>query len=84
MVIESNLSSIIQQFSNKHEQLFIIGGKEIFYQTYLFANQLYISIIKERYLGNVKLDFFPKMIKNFQLKEQKEFSQFIVKIYVKK
>ena len=84
LIIESNLSSIIQQFSNKPEKLFIIGGKEIFYQTCPFADQLYISVIKKKYRGNVKLDFFPKMIKNFQLKEQKEFPQFIFKIYAKK
>ena len=84
LLIENNLSLIIQQYTNQPEQLFIIGGREIFYQTYPFANQLFISIIKEKYPGNIKLDFFPKLIKNFQLKEQKEFPQFITKIYVKK
>ncbi|KLL03494.1 MAG: dihydrofolate reductase [Mycoplasmataceae bacterium CE_OT135] len=84
LVIENNLASIIQQFTNQPEQLFIIGGREIFHQTYPFADQLYISVIKERYLGNIKLDFFPDLIKDFQLREQKEFSQFIIKIYHRK
>jgi len=83
-VIENNLSLVIQQFTNKSEQLFIIGGREIFYQTYPFADQLFISIIKKRYPGNIKLDFFSELIKDFQLKEQKEFPQFVAKIYVKK
>src|SRR5256885_10048282 len=59
LVIENNLSLIIQQYTNQPEQLFIIGGREIFYQTYPFANQLFISVIKEKYPGNIKLDFFP-------------------------
>ena len=84
LVIENNLSLVIQQFTNKSEQLFIIGGREIFYQTYPFADHLFISIIKKRYPGNIKLDFFPELIKDFQLKEQKEFPQFVAKIYVKK
>jgi len=84
LVIKNNLSLIIQQFTSKPEQLFIIGGKEIFYQTYSFADQLFISVIKEKYSGNIKLDFFPTLIKDFQSKEQKEFSQFVAKIYVKK
>ena len=84
LVIENNLSLVIQQFTNKSEQLFIIGGREIFYQTYPFADQLFISIIKKRYPGNIKLDFFSELIKDFQLKEQKEFPQFVAKIYVKK
>ncbi|RHZ37196.1 dihydrofolate reductase [endosymbiont GvMRE of Glomus versiforme] len=84
LTVENNLTTIIQSFNNSPEQLFIIGGKEIFYQTYPFADQLHISVIKKKYPGNVKLDFFPEMIKNFQLKEQKNFSQFIVKIFAKK
>ncbi|CAJ0747030.1 12934_t:CDS:2 [Entrophospora sp. SA101] len=78
LVIENNLVPIIQQFANQPEQLFIIGGREIFYQTYPFADQLYISVIKEKYSGNIKLDFFPELIKDFQLREQKEFSQFML------
>ncbi|RHZ36843.1 dihydrofolate reductase [endosymbiont GvMRE of Glomus versiforme] len=84
LTIENNLASTIQQFSNKSEQLFIIGGKEIFYQTYPFADQLCVSVVKKKYPGNIKLDFFPEMVKNFQLKENKKFSQFIVKIFAKK
>ncbi|CAH1765139.1 4440_t:CDS:2 [Entrophospora sp. SA101] len=78
LVIENNLSLTIQQFTNKPERLFIIGGKEIFYQTYSFADQLFISLIKKKYPGNIKLDFFPTIIKDFQLKEQKEFPQFVL------
>jgi len=84
LVVENNLSLVIQQFTNKPEQLFIIGGREVFCQTYPFAEQLFVSIIKEKYPGNIKLDFFPELIKDFQLKEQKEFPQFAAKIYVRK
>ena len=84
LVVENNLSLVIQQFTNKPEQLFIIGGREVFCQTYPFAEQLFVSIIKEKYPGNIKLDFFPELIKDFQLKERKGFPQFVAEIYVKK
>ena len=83
-MIKNNLSLVIQQFINKPEQLFIIGGREIFCQTHPFAEQLFVSIIKEKYPGNIKLDFFPELIKDFQLKERKGFPQFVAEIYVRK
>lgn len=81
--ITNDLDKVIQKFINKPEKLFIIGGKEVFYQTYPYADQLYISVIKERHQGNVKLDFFQKMIKDFLLTEKKEFPQFVAKTYYK-
>jgi dihydrofolate reductase len=77
------LSIIIQCFTNQPRQLFIIGGKEVFYQTYPYADQLYISVIKKKHQGNVKLDLFPEMIKNFHLAKEQEFSQFLVRKYKK-
>jgi dihydrofolate reductase len=78
-----DLSAIIQSFSNSSQHLFVIGGKEIFYQTYFYADRLYISVIKEKYQGNVKLDFFPEMIKDFRLIKEQEFPQFLTRVYVK-
>jgi len=82
--ITKNWKETVSKFFNKDEQLFIIGGKEIFYQTYCFADKLYISMIKENYPGNVKLDLFSQMIKNFELVEKNEFLHFTVEIYQKK
>jgi len=81
--VRDNLSAIIQSFSNSPQQLFVIGGKEIFYQTYFYADRLYISVIKAKYQGNVKLDFFPEMIKDFRLIKEQEFPQFLTRVYVK-
>lgn len=78
------MAKIIQRFTNSPAQLFIIGGKEIFYQTYPYADQLHISVIKEKYPGNVKLDFFAEMIKDFRLVEEQEFLQFLTRVYIRK
>lgn len=80
--IRDDLSTIVQSFTNSSQQLFIIGGKEIFSQTYFYADRLYISVIKEKYQGDVKLDFFPEMIKDFRLIKEQKFPQFLTQVYV--
>jgi len=78
------LPAVIRRFANLPQQLFIIGGKEVFFQTYLYADQLYISVIKGNYQGNVKLDFFPEIIKGFYLAKEQNLSQFLTRLYKKR
>ena len=82
--ITDNLPAVIRRFANLPQQLFIIGGKEVFFQTYLYADQLYISVIKGNYQGNVKLDFFPEIIKGFYLAKEQNLSQFLTRLYKKR
>lgn len=52
--IIDDLKSCLTTFSQK--KLFIIGGANVFQQTFPYADYLYVSIIKKPYFGNV---YFP-------------------------
>jgi dihydrofolate reductase len=41
---------------NPDKHIFVIGGREIYFQTYFYANYYYVSIVKGDYEGDV---FFP-------------------------
>jgi len=79
---------------DKH--IFVIGGREIYQQTYTDADYYYISVIKGIYEGNVYFPFLnwreggkqknyslEKLFKNCKLIKKEEFLDFVAYIYKK-
>jgi len=57
LIFASDLKEILEPYKrNPNKHIFVIGGREIYQQTYPFADYYYISIVKGSYEGNV---YFP-------------------------
>jgi dihydrofolate reductase len=66
---------------SKDEEVFIIGGREIYNYFIDKVDRYYISHIKGIYKGNI---YFPEInLQNFKVIEEKEYKDFIFKIYEK-
>lgn len=64
---------------NKQE-IFIIGGREVYLQFLPLATQLYLSIIKFNYVGNI---LFPNIdLSQWKLINTEEHKEFIAKIFL--
>ena len=64
-IISNDLITILKKYTkNLNNELWIIGGAEIYQQAFHYADYLYISIIKKNYPGDLK---FPiTKFKNFK------------------
>ena len=80
---------------DKH--IFVIGGREIYQQTYTDADYYYVSVVKGTYEGNVYFPFLnwredgkhknyslEKLFKSCKLIKKEEFLDFIAYIYKNK
>jgi dihydrofolate reductase len=57
LIFTDNLKGILEPYKNNLDKhIFIIGGREIYQQTYSYADYYYVSVVKRQYEGNV---FFP-------------------------
>lgn len=75
-----SLKKLFESFDEK-EEIFIIGGSEIFKNTLEIADKLYISHIKGKYIGD---SYFPIIdYTKWSIIESKEFDKFTFKIYQK-
>jgi len=54
--VVNDIEDIVQLSQNKEEELFVIGGGNIFKQMLEYADRLYVTIIDEAFAGDV---FFP-------------------------
>src|SRR6185369_3769870 len=53
-----NLSGILEPYKNNPtKHIFVIGGQEIYQQTYSVANYYYVSVVKGAFEGNVFFSF---------------------------
>jgi dihydrofolate reductase len=81
---------------NPHRHIFIIGGREIYQQTYFSADYYYVSIVKGDYEGNIYFPFadlreskeqkkilLEELFKDFELIKKEEFPDFTAYIYKK-
>lgn len=67
--VVQDVESIIQlSEANNDEELFVIGGGNIFKQLLPYANKLYVTLINEKFEGDI---FFPKI----SMEEWKEISK---------
>ena len=78
----NNISDIIKSFTASKEEIFVIGGANLFSSLKNVVNKLYVSYIKQEFPGDVymiDIDF-----NKFSLIKEEEFPQFSFKIYKKK
>lgn len=69
-------------FENSSDEVFIIGGSEVYKKLLNRANRLYISHIKGDYTGDT---YFPTINYNeWSVIETKEFDEFTFKVYERK
>lgn len=78
-----NLLDYLEPYqANKHKDIYVLGGKTIYEQSWKLADYLYISIIKQPYPGNV---IFPNLdFSDFKLIKTTDYEQFTAKIYERK
>jgi len=76
------LQDAVEKAERYEGNIFVIGGGELYKSALPLADKLYISHIKKHYDGNV---FFPEIkFDEWNVKEEREYSQFIFKRYDKK
>lgn len=54
--IRHNLKDAIEEFSKDVEELFVIGGSEIYKESFPYANKLYLTRISEEVEGDIYLE----------------------------
>lgn len=78
---ESNNKLFKDLYKHKQE-VFIIGGREIYLQFLPLAEELYLSIIKYNYFGNV---FFPEFdINQWELIASQDHKEFVAQVFRKR
>lgn len=82
LIFTSDLKEVLKPYkSNPNQHIFVIGGREIYQQTYPYADYFYISIVKGTYEGNI---YFPFSDWNKgELIKKEEFPDFTAYIYEK-
>ena len=80
LIFTDNWKEILEPYkANSNKHIFVIGGREIYQQTYSYADYYYVSIVKGSYEGNV---FFPFYDWNkSELIKKEEFPDFTAYIY---
>ncbi|KLL02244.1 MAG: dihydrofolate reductase DHFR [Mycoplasmataceae bacterium RC_NB112A] len=95
LIFSDNLNEILKPYKNNPKNhVFVIGGREIYQQTYFYADYYYVSVVKGVYEGNIYFPFptwkenekrenysLEKIFENFKLIKKEEFSEFIAYIY---
>ncbi|AGR41434.1 dihydrofolate reductase [Spiroplasma taiwanense] len=77
--ISTDLDLILEKYRNSQEDLYVIGGLQIYLTALKFADKLIISEIKKEYNGDT---FAPKWDKKqYRLESKTEFEEFIVYVY---
>ena len=83
LIFTNDLEEVLEPYKkNKSKHIFIIGGREIYQQTYPYADYYYVSIVKGKYEGNIYLPYF--LIQNWnkgQLEKKEQYLEFTAYIY---
>jgi dihydrofolate reductase len=78
--VYNNLENLLESF-DMAEEVFVIGGSEIYKNTLKLADRLYISHVKGKYIGDA---YFPMIdYRGWSVIEEKDFDKFTFKIYEK-
>lgn len=97
LTFTANWKKILEPYKESlSKHIFVIGGREIYQQTYSYADYYYVSVVKGTYEGNVNFPFsegekskkqenysLEKLFKNCKLDKKEEFSDFTAYIYKK-
>lgn len=86
LIFTDNLKEILEPYKDNFDKhVFVIGGREIYQWTYLYADYYYVSIVKGNYKGNVYFPFSDwnkgKLVKK---EESPDFTAYIYKKKLKK
>jgi len=86
LIFTDNLKEILEPYKDNFDKhVFVIGGREIYQRTYLYADYYYISIVKGNYKGNVYFPFSDWNKSELVKKEESsDFTAYIYKNKVKK
>lgn len=72
-VISHDLEQLLVSHENSHEQVFIIGGAELYKAAFKYANRLFLTQIYSKVEGDVYLEGL--VLKNWSLVEGSEFHE---------
>lgn len=93
LIFTSDLKETLKPYkSNPNKHIFVIGGREIYQQTYPYADYCYVSIVKGTYEGNIYFPFpeksknqetslLDKLFKDCKLVKKERFLDFTAYIY---
>lgn len=97
LIFTDNLKETLKPYKNNLiNNIFIIGGRKIFQQTFSMADYYYVSVAKGEYEGDIYFPFpdlgenekqksysVEKLFKDFKLIKKEEFSDFTAYVYKK-
>ena len=79
-----NWKLIVKKFyKNKNDNIYIIGGSNIFNIFLPYCSVIFINIIKKEYEGNIRINL-QKILKNFKIEYKIEHKDFLEYKYVLK
>ena len=72
----TDLNELINKYKDSEEVVFICGGASIYRQMLPYVNEMIISVVKKEVEGNI---YFPEYENDFEVYEEVEHDEFIVK-----
>ena len=79
--VTKDLFATLKQYKDKDEELVVCGGATIYKLALPYVDKLVISEIKKEYNGDA---FFPNFEDKFELVNEEEHEEFVVKTYLSK
>ena len=97
LIFTDNWKEILEPYrENPNKHIFVIGGREIYQQTYSYADYCYISVVKGTYKGNIYFSFpdwgenekrksylLEELFEDYKLIKKEEFPGFTAYVYKK-
>ena len=72
----TDLNEVINKYKDSEEVVFVCGGASIYRQMIPYVNEMIISVVKKEVEGDV---FFPEYENDFEVYEEVEHEEFVVK-----
>ena len=72
----TDLNELINKYKDSEEVVFVCGGASIYRQMLPYVNEMIISVVKKEVEGNI---YFPEYENDFEVYEEVEYEEFIVK-----
>ena len=72
----TDLNEVINKYKDSEEVVFVCGGASIYRQMLPYVNEMIISVVKKEVEGNI---YFPEYENDFEVYEEVEHDEFIVK-----
>jgi dihydrofolate reductase len=72
----TDLNEVISKYKDSEEVVFVCGGASIYRQMSPYVNEMIISVVKKEVEGNI---YFPEYENDFEVYEEVDYEEFIVK-----